>query len=45
VWTGSLVASVMNLDIKNSLWMIAAGAAVCGAVILFSGHGILSLIQ
>ena len=45
VWTGSLVASVMNLDIKNSLWMIAAGAAICGAVILFSGHGILSLIQ
>ncbi|NLL69720.1 MAG: small multi-drug export protein [Epulopiscium sp.] len=44
VWTGSLVAALMKLEFKSALFVIALGAAVCGAILLFSGHGILSII-
>lgn len=45
VWTGSLVAALLKLNIKDALVVIVLGAAVCGLFILLSGVGVLSIID
>ena len=39
-WTGSLVAALFNLRLKNALPVIFAGVVVAGLVVFFITYGV-----
>ncbi|NLJ40372.1 MAG: small multi-drug export protein [Clostridiales bacterium] len=41
VWTGSAIATFLDLRIKHALLVIALGNLVAGAIIMFLSYGIL----
>lgn len=43
-WTGALIASVLNMDIKHSFPVIAIGVAIAGVLTAIFSYGLLAVI-
>ena len=43
-WTGTLAASILNLDFKKTMFAILAGVLVAGLIMLFASLGLFKVI-
>ena len=44
-WTGTLAASMLNMDFKKSMWAVAAGVVLAGAIMLTASLGVFGAIK
>lgn len=44
-WTGTLAASMLNIDFRKSMWAVAAGVVLAGAIMLTASLGVFGAIK
>ena len=44
-WTGTLAASMLNMDFRKSMWAVAAGVVLAGAIMLTASLGVFGAIK
>ena len=44
-WTGSLIAALLNMDVKKSFGVIAVGVIVAGVIISIFSYGLLGIVM
>ena len=44
-WTGTLAASMLNMDFRKSMWAVAGGVLLAGAIMLAASLGVFGAIK
>lgn len=44
-WTGTLAASMLDMDFKKSMWAVAGGVLLAGAIMLIASLGVFGAIK
>ena len=44
-WTGSLIAALLNMDIKKSFFIIVLGVIMAGIIISVFSYGLLGMVM
>ena len=44
-WTGTLAASMLDMDFRKSLWAVAGGVVLAGAIMLTASLGVFGAIR
>lgn len=44
-WTGTLAASMLNMDFRKSMWAVAAGVVLAGTIMLTASLGVFGAIK
>ena len=44
-WTGTLAASMLNMDFRKSMWSVAGGVVLAGAIMLTASLGVFGAIK
>lgn len=44
-WTGTLAASMLNMDFRKSMWAVSGGVVLAGAIMLAASLGVFGAIR